>query len=406
MSKEILIVNCVYDPEPVVSAQIGKSLAESLELLKYKVTVICPYPSRPIGFHFKEKFNFENKIFEIKKSDYLRILKLPSFVFPGGNLMGRVLEGISFGLHSFKYIVANRNKIDRVYMNTWPLFGQMGVALACNICQIKYIVHVQDLYPESLVNKLPKFFSLIFLKLLMPIEKYVIRNSLKIVAISPFMKNNILSRGGIDEKKIIIINNWQDESGFENAELEKLENIKRTFMYLGNIGPVSNIPFVIQAFYESKIDSNLLIAGSGSMRKDCEDLVKSLGSQNIRFLNVPNGEVHRTQSTADILILSTIKNGAKSSIPSKLPAYMFSKKPILALLDEDTDTYNAIIKANCGWVVNPDAKSQLIKMFRQLNQVDKLELLNLGLNGFNYALNNFSKTKNLSLLTSTIINDN
>lgn len=28
--KNILIVNCVFDPEPIVSAQIGKSLVQTL----------------------------------------------------------------------------------------------------------------------------------------------------------------------------------------------------------------------------------------------------------------------------------------------------------------------------------------------------------------------------------------
>ena len=55
--KHILIINCVFDPEPVVSAQIGKSLAESLYESGEKVTVIAPYPSRPYGFEFKDSFN-------------------------------------------------------------------------------------------------------------------------------------------------------------------------------------------------------------------------------------------------------------------------------------------------------------------------------------------------------------
>ena len=163
---KILIVNCVFDPEPVVSAQISKSLTEKLVELKHNVVVISPYPSRPSGYSFEGKFKYSKKITEAVNTPYLKVLKLPSFVFSKSNPIGRLFEGVSFGWHSYKYIINNNKNIDRVYMNTWPLFGQLGVALACKKFHLKYIVHVQDIYPESLVNKLPEFLAVVFLKFL------------------------------------------------------------------------------------------------------------------------------------------------------------------------------------------------------------------------------------------------
>jgi glycosyltransferase involved in cell wall biosynthesis len=401
---KILIVNCVFDPEPVVSAQIGKSLVEKLVELKHNVTVISPYPSRPSGFQFNKKIKYSNKITEVVNIPHFKELKLPSFVFPKSNPIGRLFEGISFGWHGYKYIINNAKHLDVVYMNTWPLFGQLGVALACKKSQIKYIIHIQDIYPESLVNKLPRLLADIVLKLLMPIEKYVIRNSSKIVVISQYMKSKIFSRGKIDNDKISIVNNWQDENVFDKENFDRIENERLTFMYLGNIGPVANIPFVIQTFYDSNIGAKLIIAGSGSKRKECEELVSALGTNNIQFLDVPAGEVPKTQSRADILILSTISKGAKTSIPSKLPAYMFSKKPIFALIDENTDTYNAIIEARCGWVVNPEEKEEIIEQFKVIARIQKSGLLEMGINGCKYAKENFSKEKNLNRLTKIIIN--
>ena len=43
----VVIINAVYPPEPVVSARLGQDLAERLTLNANRVTVICPYPSRP-----------------------------------------------------------------------------------------------------------------------------------------------------------------------------------------------------------------------------------------------------------------------------------------------------------------------------------------------------------------------
>lgn len=399
----VLIVNCVYDPEPVVSAEIAKSIAEKLAEKCNQITVICPYPSRPYGFKFQQNFINKNEFNESEFKPNLKVIRLASLISPKSILLGRFIEGISFGWQSFKYIINNASKFDKVYMNTWPLFGQLGVALACKYAKIPYIVHVQDIYPESLVNKLPGFLTIFFLKLLMPIEKYVVRNAYKIVVISDYMRDKIFSRGEILKEKISIVNNWQDESIFDNENFDTIENDKLTFMYLGNNGPVANIPFVIMSFYEANINAKLIIAGTGTKRKYSEDLVNSLSIKNIQFLDVPAGQLVKTQAFADILILSTIKNGAKTSIPSKLPSYMFSKKPILALIDKNTDTYNAIIESKCGWVVNPDDKKKIIEKFKDLVNIQQSDLIAKGLNGYNYAKENFSKKKNLDKIISIIL---
>jgi hypothetical protein len=82
---------------------------------------------------------------------------------------------------------------------------------------------------------------------------------------------------------------------------------------------------------------------------------------------------------------------------------MFSKKPIFALIDKNTDTYNAIIEAKCGWVVSPEDKIHIIEKFKELVCIQKSELTKLGLNGYNYAKGNFSKEKNLQKLSSIIV---
>jgi glycosyltransferase involved in cell wall biosynthesis len=73
------------------------------------------------------------------------------------------------------------------------------------------------------------------------------------------------------------------------------------------------------------------------------------------------------------------------------------------LIDRNTDTYNAILEAKCGWVVNPEAKNQIIEKFKELVRIPKSESTRRGLNGYNYAIENFSKTKNLDKLISIII---
>ena len=50
---------------------------------------------------------------------------------------------------------------------------------------------------------------------------------------------------------------------------------------------------------------------------------------------------------------------AKTALPSKLTAYMFSGKPIIASIDLDSEVSEIIQKNNCGFVVEPENKNKL-----------------------------------------------
>jgi len=102
------------------------------------------------------------------------------------------------------------------------------------------------------------------------------------------------------------------------------------------------------------------------------------------------------------MLLPVKKNGAMSSIPSKLPAYMFSGKPIIGSLDLESDTAKAIKESGCGIVVEPENENELIKAMNATalwTNKDREEKGNLG---FEYALTNFSKKENLKKIISVI----
>lgn len=400
---KILIVNCVFDPEPIVSAQIGKSLSEELAERKHEVTVISPYPSRPNGFQFDEKFNYSKKTLEVSKTAYLKILKLPSFVYPQSNPIGRLWEGISFGWHCYNYIVKYVKQLDVTYMNTWPMFAQLGVAIACKKKNIPYTVHIQDLYPESLTKKLPSFLAGIIYSFLIPVDKYVLSNAHKVIAISEKMKMYLITTRKITADKITVVLNWQDESAFESYKNVLPESSKKIFMYLGNMGPVAGLPLLIEAFANAKIDAKLVLAGNGSKKEECVAIAKRCSEIDIEFWDVPSGQVAALQAKASVLLLPIIKGASSSSIPSKLPAYMFSSRPIIVLADNESDTANAVIKANCGWVGEAEDVTWLTEKMIEVNKLSAEELHLIGLNGRAFSLENFGKENNLLKLVNAIV---
>ncbi len=174
-------------------------------------------------------------------------------------------------------------------------------------------------------------------------------------------------------------------------------------MFLGSLSKTAGIQLLINAFILSGIDKvRLVIAGNGSEKESLITQVKGNNVGTIEFWDAPMLEVPEIQDKADVLLLSLVKGAAQFALPSKLAAYMFSGKPIIACVDEESDTADAIREANCGWIIPPENTNALSQIMQMVISLPINELRNLGENGFNYAMENYSKSKNLNKILAHI----
>lgn len=393
LGKRILLISAVFPPEPVVSACISFDLAEALAK-RNKVTVVSPTPSRPYGYEFSTIKRYSDKLFNH--------IVLKSFICPQSKLLGRFRESNSFGRACYSFINAHQNEFDVIYMNTWPLAAQYWTVKAANKNKIPAIVHIQDIYPESLTNKLPVL-KKFFLRLLLPIDKYVTNRCAKVVTISMSMGQQLANTRQFPLNKLEVIYNWQDEKKYGlPAEVKKTNN-SFVFMYLGSLSPSAAIDRSIEAFIHANIkNSELIIAGGGSEKGKLQLMALNHKDTNIKFIDAPAEKTVQLQAQSDILLLTLKKGVAKLALPSKLPAYMFSSKPILASIERDSDSARAILDAGCGWVVEPESVEKMSESMKRVAKADKDELNRMGERGYHYAMNHFSKHQNLQNLTEII----
>lgn len=394
--KNILIVAGVFPPEPIVSASIMYDLAMALAKT-CNVTVLRPKPTRPAGFKIE---SYDNSVFPFK------VIELDSFTCPESSFRGRFRESISSGHYAAKYIDAHHDEIDFIYNDPWQLFGVNIVARRAVKYGIPYIMAVQDIYPEALVSKLPGgILKKMVSSVLMPIDRYNQRHAACVHTISDKMASYLSSSRRISFEKYLVIRNWQNEDGwieFTDSR-QNYEYTGRTFMYLGNVGPLAGLDFVIDAFKDAALEgARLIIAGSGSARKELENKVVREGIVNVEFLDVPLGMIQATQRMADVMILPVKKGGAMSSIPSKLPAYMFSAKPVLASVDIESDTASCIVESDAGWVIEPENRKKLTDMFSRISCLDASVLYAKGQNGYVFAMKNLSRRGNLPKLVNAV----
>jgi len=406
----IIIINAVYPPEPVVSAQMGRDLADYLARDGARVTVLCPYPSRPWGVEYP---NFRpSSAVKVTVEDGVKVVRLPSFTAPQSRLYARMRESWSFGRDICRYLENQVGHVDVVYANAWPLCSQALIARHCSRRGIPLVLHIKDIYPESLLGKVPRWSRSLVATAFTALDRWIVRQATQVVVISENMRRLYVVSRGLPQEKVLTILDWVDEQRFATMPARS-EACARylisaepfTFLYLGNIGPVAGVEGLIEAFHAAGLKSaQLVIAGDGSSKAACIALAERLTVSGVRFVSDPDaGNVPLLQSLGHVCLLPMRKGAGMSSIPSKLMAYLLSAKPVLATVDAASDTAGAVSEAQCGWVGEPgDVQCLAIKM-TEVAALPSATLEAMGRRGRQYGLNHFSKAAGVRKLADVIL---
>ena len=407
---EIIIVNAVYPPEPVVSAQIGRDLAVHLAQEGGRVTVLCPFPTRPAGAQYSEYR--KNDGVRVARVEGVEVIRLPSFTAPESTVINRMRESFSFGQHVHQYLKRHYADVDVIYANTWPLLGQAFIARYCKRRGIPLVLHIQDIYPESLLCKWPLALRGVLAPLLTAFDRWIVRQATRVVVISENMRRTYVEGRGLAPEKVVVISNWIDEGRFSRLPARSdackrygVPEEKFTFLFLGNVGPVAGVHGLIEAFHAAQLkQAQLVIAGDGSAKAACIELVKRLMASDVLFISDPDvGNVPMLQSIAHVCLLPLRKGAGMSSMPSKLPAYMFSAKPVLATVDVESDTARSIREAKCGWMGEPENTQWLAAKMTEISILPTAELTAMGQRGLAYSLMHFSKAEGVQRLGGVVL---
>ena len=355
--KRVLIISAVFPPEQVTSAFLNFDLARELAK-KYAVTVLRPYPTRPIGVKF-DSIDVEDKSFET--------ILINSYTHPQSELIGRFCESIDFGRKSAAYIKNHHDEIDYVYNDGWQLFGLYLVAKVCKKYGIPYMVPIQDIYPECLFTnrEYPSYVKSCINRILLPIDKYYQKHANYVRTISNEMRDYLSNTRCIAKDNYLVVNNWQNDEDFLKDYPARPADGKLIFAYVGSINSHANVDLMIKAFVKANIENaEFRIYGGGNKKDYCVNLARQLGSKNIIFDMVSRDKVAYVQSQTDVLLLALPTGNGNLCLPSKMTSYMLSGKPILASVDQVSATTRFIKEADCGISVNPDSVESSIEGFK------------------------------------------
>lgn len=390
----ILLATYVFYPEPIAMSGIIADMAQELAQ-EHNVTVVTSRPCRPLGYSLPEKINKDEWQFK-------RVV-LDSLTYPKTSFVGRARESRSFGKAVCRYIREHRGEIDVVYGAIPPLFGQRDVVKCCGKLEIPVVLHIEDIYPEPFKDRLPGIAGKLLLGLFLPMDRYILSHCTKAIAIGPKLKEYLTSTRGLPAGKVEYVYNWQDDRHFNVEPPQKSGPF--TFMYAGSLSIAANLLYVINTYIEAGgKDSRLVFAGSGNLKERLKEIAAEHPECNIEFWEAKGEDIPKIQAQADVMVLPLRKGIALRAFPSKFPAYLFSKKPVLAIVEGESDVADSISQAGCGWIVEPSDSKGLKEMFCSLPSMQPETLDEMGRKGFEYSQQNLTREVNLSKICDIIVN--
>ena len=414
--KKLLIYAHYYIPDIASTGQIVRELAEGM-LDKFEITVICVVPSY-LG-SIEEKYKTQKYYHE--EINGVKVLRVRVPEFSKENKLSRVKNIVAYFFRAIKatYMVGD---MDYVFAISQPpiLGGLLGVC-GKKIKRAKFIYNIQDFNPEQVMavnyckNKL-------IINLMMALDKYSCKKSDLIITVGRDLVETVNKRfRGEKIPKTVLINNWIDEKEIyplcsDNPKILKFKQKyglmnKFVFMYSGNIGlyyDLENIIKVIEMIKPgSKTDDGkdvvFAFVGAGAMLDKLKQYKEEHNMENVVFVPYQDkADLIYSLNAADVHWCVNTKGIKGVSCPSKVYGIMAVAKPILGVLENNTEVQQLIIDANGGICCEPGSYDLIYENINWfINNVSEGKVM--GTNNRAYLEKKLTKSKSIEKYIDEIL---
>lgn len=364
----VVVVTQWFPPEKAaIPADIAKALAER----GHDVTVLTGFPNYPGG---KIYDGWRQRAVLHQRVDGYDVCRVALYPSHDRNVLRRLVNYLSFGLTSTLFGWRLLRSADSVYVYHPPLTAAFGPWLSRRLGGAPYVLHVQDLWPDSVVEAglLHSRSTGVVERVLRKACGAVYRRASGVLCIAPTMADMLHDRG-VPRERLHVVPNWAAESIFHPVPRD--EDLARelgfsghfTVMFAGNIGEVQGLEVAIRAAagVQDLEDFRLVLVGEGVALKSLRDLAKTLAADNVRFLSPQPLEVMAAVTTAADVQLVTLRDlpFLRGTIPSKLGAVLATGLPVICAVGGDAQ--RVVQEAEAGWICAPGDAQALAACFRE-----------------------------------------
>lgn len=398
IKKKLLVYAHYYYPDVASTGQILKELCEGMKDT-FDITLICVVPSYTGKIEEKYKKNkYYNE--EINGIKVVRV-RVPEFI--KGNKKSRIKNLLAYFLRAI-WATLKLKKQDYIFTISQPpiLGGVLGV-IGKWVKGGKLIYNIQDFNPEQTIAvgySKNKF----ILNIAMWIDKFSCKRADKVIVVGRDMQETLKNR--FKNKKVpknVFINNWIDEKEIyplpedneKVAVFKKKYNLegKTVIMYSGNIGLYYDLENLIKVIgkFQDRDDVVFAFVGDGIRKQALEDYVAKHSLINVKFIPYQDkSNLNYSLNAGDMHWVVNAKGIKGVSVPSKLYGVMSAAKPVLGVLEKNSEARLIIEETGCGYVVEPSDYNSIETLIR--NYIENKNNLNeIGALGRKYIVENLTK---------------
>ena len=332
------------------------------------VSVICGMPN----------YVDPNKTAPMKETrNGVRILRCKASIL-NNNLLFKFLNMVTISFNMFLKVLFHVKPNDNVIIVNLPPLPPFLVSLACRIKGARRYLLVHDVYPQVLVTAgliAPDSF------LVSPLEKAfrkLYRSVDEIIVLGRDMKDLIAGKLGEVDCPIRVIPNSADLENLypkpisENSLLKRL-GIEDAFVitYSGHMGRTHGLEVLFEAAMKlrDRRDIHFLMIGKGPKKQWLEQRVAEERLENMTVLDFrPRGELLDSMNACHAGIISFLPKMSGVSVPGRMYDLMAVGKPIVAVVDSDSELARVIREESIGWVVPPGDPDKLVETLLKARQ--------------------------------------
>jgi len=356
---KLWIISEVYYPEEIGTGYYLTRLAEGLAK-RYDVNVLCSQPTysaRGLSAPWREMHND------------VSIQRCPGTTFNKDVIVLRLVNVVTISLSLFLWALMSIRKSDVVIAVTNPPLLPFLIAIVCRLRRAKFILRVDDVYPEALIATGLARSESVIVRLLASMTRRLYRSVDQIVVMGRDMERLARKKLSGTPKQISVIPNWADvalvmpASKANNTLVTELGLADKFIVQCaGNMGRAQGVENMLRAAELLKDQQNIhfLFIGGGAKRRWMENEVQQKRLHNVTLLDQrPRSDQPNFLNACDIAMVSLLPGITGAGVPSRLYNIMAAGKPVLAVTGLDSEVALVVDEESLGWCVHPDQPSEL-----------------------------------------------
>ncbi len=368
VKRQKLIVWCqFFYPELISTGQVITELFTRLAD-KFEIEVHCAQPTLKKSSHVPAVLYFEG----------VKIVRVWSSTLPKIWLVGKIINQITYTSSLFlKALFLPCGS--RLNVFTDPFFLPLLLYVLQPLKRFRYTITLFDLYPETLANHNLLSRNSLFYKLLDLMTNRVYDKACHVITIGRCMQAIVSNRPINWKAKPAYIPIWCDTDNVGQKalphnyfrDLWKVEEDTFVVGYSGNLAKFHPIETFLKAaeILKDHEDIKFIFVGEGAQKTSAQNYCHLNNLSNCHFQTyVEREQLGSLLSEFDCGLVGLNQTQTGLSVPSKTIGLMTAGVPVIACVEERSETARLINENLCGYLCPPEDSEKLAELILRLKE--------------------------------------